>query len=105
MLSTMLAGFSSLFGFGLIVAFLGSVKLQLARRIGANNAQFGRIIAAFQWIMVVMAIAGGIAIDNIGHQMALSVGALLAAVAIFLIGRAQSNRMILGCCIVLGVGG
>ena len=102
---TMLAGFFSLFGFGLIVAFLGSIKLKLVVRIGADNAQFGRILAAFQWIMVIMAIAGGIAIDNVGHQAAISAGALLAATAIFLIGRVRNRNLIFLSCALLGLGG
>ena len=105
MMTTMLAGFFSLFGFGLLVAFFGSIKLRLAPRIGIDNAEFGRIIGAFQWIMVIMAIAGGIAIDNYGHQMAISVGAILSAGAIFLIGRVQRTPMLILCCMLLGIGG
>lgn len=105
MTTTIFAGFSSLFGFGLIVAFLGSIKLVLAQRTGADNAQFGRVIAAFQWIMVVMAIAGGMTIDLVGHQVAISVGSLLSAVAVYWIGRTRSTTVVLGCCTILGIGG
>lgn len=104
MTAPMLAGFSSLFGFGLIVAFLGSIKLKLALRIGADNAQFGRIIGAFQWIMVVMAIVGGITIDLVGHQTAICVGALLASTAIFWVGRARTSVTVISCCAILGIG-
>ena len=105
MTAPMLAGFSSLFGFGLIVAFLGSIKLRLTSRIGADNAEFGRIIAAFQWIMVVMAILSGVAIDHVGHQMVIGVGAALAATAVLGIGRARSSRMVMAWVIILGLGG
>ncbi|MEZ4621973.1 MAG: MFS transporter [Caldilineaceae bacterium] len=104
MTTTMFAGFSSLFGFGLIVAFLGSIKLVLAMRIGADNAQFGRVIAVFQWIMVVMAIAGGVTIDLVGHQVAICAGSLLSAIAISWIGRTRSTPVVLGCCTLLGIG-
>lgn len=105
MTTTIFAGFSSLFGFGLIVAFLGSIKLVLAQRIGADNAQFGRVIAAFQWIMVIMAIAGGVTIDLVGHQVAIGVGSLLSAIAIYGIGRTRSTTVVLVCCTLLGIGG
>ena len=105
MFMTMFAGFFSLFGFGLIVAFLGSVKLQLAQRTEMNNRQFGQVIAAFQWIMVIMAIGSGIFIDSAGHQVAIGLGALLAATSIVLIGRARTISRIIGYCALWGVGG
>lgn len=105
MLTTILAGFFSLFGFGLIVAFLGSIKLQLAQRLKMDNSQFGQIIAAFQWIMVIMAIGSGIFIDNVGHQVAISLGAILAALSIYMMGRARSVKNIMGYCALLGIGG
>lgn len=105
MLTTILAGFFSLFGFGLIVAFLGSIKLQLAQRLKMDNSQFGQIIAAFQWIMVIMAIVSGIFIDNVGHQTAISLGAILAALSIYMMGRARSVKSIMGYCALLGIGG
>ena len=104
MLTTMLAGFFSLFGFGLIIAFLGSIKLQLAARIGMDNAQFGRIIAAFQWVMVVMAIGSGLVIDNVGHQVVIIVGALMSTAAIFLIGHTHSFGHVMIYCAILGIG-
>ncbi len=105
MLVTTMAGFFSLFGFGLIVAFLGSIKLRLAERTKMDNGQFGRVIAAFQWIMVIMAIASGILIDSVGHQMAISIGGLLAASAIFLLGRVRGHGGVIACCALLGIGG
>lgn len=104
MSTTMLAGFFSVFGFGLIVAFLGSIKLQLAPRLGADNAQFGRIVAALQWVMVVMAIIGGLVIDVLGHQVAIGMGAVLAAAAVFLMGRVRAVGGVIALCVLLGIG-
>ncbi len=100
----MLAGFLSVFVFGVTVAFLGSVKLQMAPRIGADDAQFGKIVAVFQWTMVVMAIVGGIALDNFGHRAIISAGALLCAIGIAAIARQRSVGGVMGACVVLAVG-
>ena len=67
MSAAMLSGFYSVFIFGIIVAILGSIKLKLAPRIGADDAQFGKIVAALQWTMVVMAILAGTDITSFQH--------------------------------------
>ena len=101
----LLAGIFSVFSFGVVIVFLGSVKLKLASRIQADDAQFGKIVAVFQWTMVVMAILGGIAIDNFGHQVVIVAGIILSATAIFLVGQSQSLPSVMGACVVLGIGG
>ena len=101
----LLAGIFSVFSFGVVIVFLGSVKLKLASRIQADDAQFGKIVAVFQWTMVVMAILGGIAIDNFGHQVVIVAGIILSATAIFLVGQSQSIPSVMGACVVLGIGG
>lgn len=105
MSAAMLAGIFSVFTFGMLVAFLGSIKLRLASRIQADDAQFGKIVAVFQWTMVVMAIVGGIALDNLGHAVIIPAGMLLSAVAIFLVGQAGSVGGVMAACVVLGIGG
>jgi len=100
-----LAGLFGVFAFGIIVALLGSIKLKLTPRIGADDAQFGKIVAVLQWTMVVMAIIGGIAIDNFGHRTILMAGAVLSAAAILLIGTGKSVSAIMGACVLLGIGG
>lgn len=103
-MSAILAGFLSVFVFGVIVAFLGSVKLQMAHRIGADDAQFGKIVAVFQWTMVVMAIVGGIALDSFGHRLVIVAGAALTAIGIAAIARQTSIGGVMAACVALGIG-
>jgi fucose permease len=105
MSAAMLAGFSSVFIFGVIVAFLGSIKLKLAPRIGADDAQFGRIVAVLQWTMVVMAILAGLMLDALGFRVIIVAGAVLAALAIFLIGQSSTIGAVMLACVILGVAG
>lgn len=101
----MLAGFSSVFVFGMVVAFLGSIKLQLAPRLGLDDAQFGKIVAVLQWTGVVMAVLAGVMLDNLGYRSIIIAGSVLCAAAIFLFSRAGTLGLVMGACIVLGVGG
>lgn len=105
MSAAMLSGFYSVFVFGIIVAFLGSIKLKLAPRIGADDAQFGKIVAALQWTMVVMAILAGVLLDSLGFRVIIIAGALLSALAIFLVGRGSTISSVIGGCLLLGVAG
>lgn len=101
----MISGFFSVFVFGILIAFLGSIKLKLTSRIGADDAQFGKIVSVFQWTMVVMAIVGGIILDNIGHKTVIILGMILASAAIFWIGRQRTIAGVMSACVVLGIGG
>lgn len=105
MSAVMLAGVFSVFAFGMVIVLLGSIKLKLAPRIQADDAQFGKIVAVFQWTMVFMAILGGIALDNWGHRSIIIAGMLLCALAVVLISRGKSMGAVMGACIVLGIGG
>lgn len=105
MSSAMLAGIFSVFAFGVVLALLGSIKLRLAPRIGADDAQFGKIVAVFQWTMVFMAIIGGMALDHFGHRAIITAGFLLGAVALFLIGRSSTIGAVMASCVILGIAG
>ena len=105
MSAAMLSGFYSVFIFGIVVAFLGSIKLKLAPRIGADDAQFGKIVAALQWTMVVMAILAGLLLDTLGFRVIVIAGALLSALAIFLIGRGKTIGSVIAACLLLGIAG
>jgi fucose permease len=100
-----LAGISSAFSWGMVVAFPGSVKLQLASRIQADNAQFGQIVATFQWLMVGMAIISGIAVDRLGYRPIIVAGALLCVLAIFQVGRERRIGGVMAMCGLLSMGG
>ncbi len=100
----MFAGFFSVFVFGIIVAFLGSVKLKLAPRVGADDAQFGKIVAVLQWTMVVFAILGGIALDNFGHRTIILAGAVLSTLGIGWIARQRSIAGVMAGCVIMAIG-
>lgn len=105
MSAAMLAGFSSVFIFGIVVAFLGSIKLKLTPRIGADDAQFGKIVAVLQWTMVVMAVLAGLLLDSFGFRAIIIAGALLTTLSIYLIGKGKTIGSVMGACVLLGIAG
>jgi len=105
MSAAMLAGFYSVFIFGIIIAFLGSVKLKLTTRIDADDAQFGKIVSVLQWTMVVMAILAGLMLDSLGFRTIIILGAVLSAAAILYFGQSRTVTSVMIACVVLGIAG
>jgi fucose permease len=105
MSAAMLAGFYSVFIFGIIIAFLGSVKLKLTSRIGADDAQFGKIVSVLQWTMVVMAILAGLMLDSLGFRTIIILGAVLSAAAILFFGQSRTITSVMIACVILGIAG
>lgn len=101
----MLAGFYSVFIFGIIIAFLGSVKLKLTSRIGADDAQFGKIVSVLQWTMVVMAILAGLMLDSFGFRTIILLGSFLSAAAILYFGQGRTIKSVMIACVLLGIAG
>ena len=46
--TVILAASASAFAWGILGAFLGSIKPRLAPRLGIDHAQFGRIVATWR---------------------------------------------------------
>lgn len=101
----LVSGLFSVFVFGMVVSVLGTIKLKLTPKIGADDAQFGKLVSVLQFTMVIMAIGAGIIKDNIGFKLAIMIGFLGTGVAIFLLGSAKSYGVAIIACILLGIGG
>lgn len=101
----LLAGLFSVFAFGMTVALLGSIKLKLAPRIGADDAQFGKMVSILQFTMVIFAILAGIFLDTFGFKMTIAAGMIVTAVAVLIIGNSASYGLAAIGCIILGIGG
>jgi FHS family glucose/mannose:H+ symporter-like MFS transporter len=105
MSAAMLAGFYSVFVFGIIIAFLGSVKLKLTSRIDADDAQFGKIVSVLQWTMVAMAILAGLILDSFGFRTTIILGSVLSSAAILYFAQSRTIKSVMIACVVLGVAG
>jgi len=95
----------SVFGFGIVMALIGAIKLKLAEKLKLDDAQVGKLISALLFTSLVMVLVSGPFLDAFGHRLTILIGFVITCIGIVLIGRATSyGGAILGC-IVLGIGG
>ena len=100
-----LSGMFSVFVFGMVVALLGTVKLKLTPKIGADDAQFGKLVAILQFSMVIFAIVAGVLLDILGFKTIIILGFVITAIAFFLVGSAKTYGLVALAAILLGIGG
>jgi fucose permease len=95
----------SVFGFGIVMALIGAVKLKLSQKLKLSDAQVGKLISALLFTSLVMVAVSGPFLDTFGHRLTILVGFLITSLGIIVIGNANSyGAAVLGC-IILGVGG
>ncbi len=96
---------ASVFGLGICLALLGSVKIRLTERLGIDDAQMGKLFSVFNFSNLVFVLVAGVLCDRLGFPVLSGVGFILAGLAIFLFGRATTyGAAVLGC-LLLGIGG
>jgi len=105
MSSAGLVAILSVFGYGIVVALLGSIKLRLAERLKLDDAQVGRLFTALNLTSLVMVLVVGVLLDKYGHQPVIICGFALSALAVLLISRVPSYPLVVASCILLGIGG
>lgn len=95
----------SVFGLGVTMSILGSVKIRLTETLGIDDAQMGKMFSVFNFSNFLFVIVAGILCDVAGFKMVAVVGFLVAFGAIFLFARAANMTMALVACFLLGIGG
>jgi fucose permease len=95
----------SVFGFGIVMALIGAIKLKLAQKLSLNDAQVGKLISALLFTSLIMVLVSGPFLDKFGHRLTILLGFVITCIAILIIGNAKTyGTAILGC-IILGIGG
>lgn len=103
MLATLVAVFS-VFGLGLCMFLLGSVKIRLTEKLGINNAQMGKLFSVYNFSNLIFVLVAGIVCDQFGYQTVAVLGYLAGIAAIFLFGQASNYVLAICACLFLGVG-
>ncbi len=93
------------FNFGMVVAFIGSIKLRLAERLSLDDARVGRLIAVWQVTSLVIMLLVGPLLDRFGHRPVFICGFLLVAFSILLFAVSTKMNVIFAASFLLGVGG
>lgn len=78
--------------FGLVLAFLGSVKPVLAKRLGVDEARVGGLLSALNLALIPMLVAGGLLVDHFGARAVLIAGSLLTALAVVTLAVGRTYR-------------
>ncbi|MBN2327613.1 MAG: MFS transporter [Candidatus Omnitrophica bacterium] len=102
-LATLVAVFS-VFGLGLCMFLLGSVKIRLTEKLGINDAQMGKLFSVYNFSNLIFVLVAGIVCDQFGYQTVAVLGFLAGIAAIFLFGQAGNYGLAIGACLFLGVG-
>ena len=90
---------------GIIYSLIGSLKLELARKLAVNDIKVGGLVS-----MLMVSSLGGVLVlgpmvDFFGHKPLAVTGFLLAFVSVLWLISAKSFRSALFSCLVLGIGG
>jgi fucose permease len=99
------AAYAGMFVFGIVMALLGSILPLLSERARFDMGQAGGLFLVMNFCMLVSMLGLGPLTDRFGKRPALAAGALLVAVALFMVARATSYQGLLWGVVLLGVGG
>ncbi len=96
---------ASVFGLGICLALLGSIKISLTRNLEINDAQMGKLFSVFNFSNLIFVLLAGVLVDALSFKVAAIAGFILGAIAVFLFGQAKNYGAAVVACLLLGVGG
>jgi fucose permease len=96
---------ASAFGFGMLLALLGSIKLALAKRLNIDEARVGGLLSVFFLALMPMMLLSGILIDALGVQWVVLLGSVVLAVAVFSLSLSRSYTHCLVAVLLAGAAG
>jgi len=91
--------------FGIVMALLGAILPELVRRLSMGLGQAGHLFLALNLAMLAASLTVGPAIDRFGFRAPMTLGPLLAAAALALIGAAGAFAQLVPAMLLLGFGG
>lgn len=94
----------SVFGLGLSMFLLGSIKIRLTEALGINDAQMGTLFSVYNFSNLVFVLGAGVICDMFGYQACAIVGFIAGVISLNLIGRATNYNLAVIACLALGVG-
>jgi MFS family permease len=92
------------FGVGIVLSFLGAVKLALAQNLNISDVQVSGLISALMFSCVIGALIAGPLVDALGQKRVIIFGFALSGGCIMLIANTRSYHVVVAACLLLGVG-
>lgn len=99
-----LVAITSVFGLGVSMALLGSVKIRLCEALGIDDGQFGKLFSAYMFSNVVFVLVAGLFSDTLGYKTVAIIGYVMGAAAILIFGQSKNYTMAMAACLLLGIG-
>jgi fucose permease len=99
------SAYTGMFGFGVVMALLGSVLPLLSARLHFDLAQAGNLFFAMNAAMLATTLALGPCLDRFGHKWPLAGAPLFVSGALALIANANQLEGVVAAVVLLGIGG
>lgn len=93
------------FGFGMVAALIGAIKLRLAERLQIDDARVGNLIMVWALASIPMIVVVGMLSDRFGYLSIVIPGLIITAAAMVLIGSGKTYGAVVVGALVLAVGG
>ena len=90
--------------FGMVLALLGSIKLELARQFDLTGKRIAGLLATLNLALIPMTILSGYLVDWWSPRTMMLLGSVLTSFAIFAMSRAPSYRGALWAALMAGLG-
>ncbi len=93
------------FGFGMVAALIGAIKLRLAERLQIDDARVGNLIMIWALASIPMIVIVGMLSDKFGYMSIIVPGLLITAAAMLLIGSGKTYGAVVLGALILAIGG
>jgi FHS family glucose/mannose:H+ symporter-like MFS transporter len=93
------------FGFGMVAALIGAIKLRLAERLQIDDARVGNLIMVWALASIPMIVVVGMLSDRFGYLSIIVPGLIITAAAMLMIGSGKTYGAVVLGALVLAVGG
>jgi fucose permease len=90
--------------FGLVLALLGSIKLNLARRLDLGERQIAGLLSSLNLALIPMVLLSGFLSDEIGARWVLCGGSVITTLGLFAMSRTPSYHRALVAVLLIGLG-
>src|SRR5262245_47403143 len=89
---------------GMGVALLGTIKVELARRLAIDEARVGGLISVFGFTIIPVVFGVGYVTDELGKRLVLTVGCGLIAASLVVLAFARRYSAAVAGALLLGAG-
>jgi fucose permease len=101
---TAVVALTAVFSLAICFIIIGSVSVELQQALGIDESRIGTLVLALFLTSTIVQFFIGPLVDKVGHKPVVTVGFLVTAASMFLLGLARSYALALWACIFLGIG-